>query len=53
MLKALHDVINDQQIKESIDKEFIHNYGMGIDEFSKQYVKLHLNEYDDGIYSKD
>lgn len=50
LVKAIHDVIEDESDKKELDESYLHNTGKGIK--PKDSVKLRLNKHDDAIYSK-
>ena len=50
LVKALRDVLDDDDYKEELDESYLHNTGKGIKQ--KDSIKLQLNKHDDKIYSK-
>ena len=50
LVKAIHDVITDEDDKEELDESYLHNTGKGVK--PKDSIKLQLNKHDNIIYSK-
>lgn len=50
LVKAMHDVLDDENEKKELDESYLHNTGKGIN--PKDSIKLQLNRHDSLIYSK-
>ena len=50
LVKAIHDVLEDEDDKTELDESYLHNTGKGID--PKDSIKLQLNKHDNQIYTK-
>jgi len=50
LVKAMHDVLTDEEEKNELDESYLHNTGKGVK--PKESVKLQLNKHDNAVYSK-